>query len=128
MALRYSWTIEAWCVLSDHYHFIARSPPNASVLSQFIRTNHSTTARYVNKIDKKPGRKVWWNYWDTCITYEKSYFARLRYIHLNALKHGFVENPEEYLHSSYSWFIDKSTAVMKNLVLTAPIDQLDVEF
>jgi hypothetical protein len=23
--------------------------------------------------------KIWWNYWDTCITYERSYYTRLNY-------------------------------------------------
>ena len=38
---------------------------------------HSLTAREVNRLDANPGRKVWHNYWDTELTYEKPIWCAL---------------------------------------------------
>ncbi len=36
---------------------------------------HEKTAKWINKLDAASGRKVWHNYWETRLTYEKSYLA-----------------------------------------------------
>ena len=51
------------------------------------------------------GRKVWWNYWDTCIRSESDYYTRLRYVFWNPVKHGLVSAPEEYTFSNYQEFL-----------------------
>jgi putative transposase len=97
----WKWNLEAWAVLEDHYHFIARSPQNALTLETLIRQIHSKSAVELNKLDKALGRKVWHNYWDTCITLATSYYARLHYVHLNPVKHGLIENAIDYPFCSY---------------------------
>jgi len=67
------WELQAWAILNNHYHFIADAPENSLSLERLIRELHSITAIQLNKLDQTPGRQVWQNYWDTCITYEKSY-------------------------------------------------------
>jgi putative transposase len=64
----YSWEMESWAVFPNHYHFIGRSndPKN---LPSFISNLHVTTAKFVNELDNTPKRKVWWQYWDSLITY-----------------------------------------------------------
>ena len=57
---------------------------------------HSTTAREANRLDRTSERRVWHNYWDTKLTYEKSYFARLNYVHQNPVKHGLVRVANQY--------------------------------
>ena len=52
------------------------------------------------------GRKVWWNYWDTCIRAEHDYCSRLRYVFWNPVKHGLVDSPEEYNFSNYAVYLD----------------------
>jgi putative transposase len=44
----------------------------------------------VNGLDQSPERQVWYNYWDTLLTYQSSYLARLNYVHQNAVKHRLV--------------------------------------
>src|SRR6185295_13265442 len=41
-------------------------------------------------IDNATGRQVWYNFWDTKLTFENSYLARLNYVHQNPVKHGLV--------------------------------------
>ena len=106
---------------------MARAPADASTLSSLIRSVHSLSARYVNSLDKKPGRRIWHNYWDKCISSDKDYFARLHYVMLNPVKHGYVEKPEDYKFSSYAWFMDSSEIEFKREVLSQSIDSLIVE-
>ena len=49
---------------------------------------HTRTASWVNRLDKTSSRKVWHNFWETKLTYQKSYLARLNYVHQNPVKHG----------------------------------------
>jgi REP-associated tyrosine transposase len=93
------WVLEAWAVFSNHYHFVARSPsdsPDASNLSEMLSRLHVKTAEWVNKLDRTPGRRVWFNYRETRITYEKSYLTRLNYVHQNTVKHGLVPVANQY--------------------------------
>jgi putative transposase len=53
------------------------------------------------------GRKVWWNYRDTCIRSEGDYYNRLKSIFWNPVKHGLVKNPEDYPFSNYKDFLSQ---------------------
>jgi putative transposase len=55
-------------------------------------------------MDGTPGRKVWFQYRDTCLSYETSYFARLNYVHNNPVKHGLVAVAHQYPYCSAAWF------------------------
>lgn len=101
----YNWQIVAWVVLHNHYHAIVRSPEKAETLSEFIGSYHKYTARKWNDEDNLSGRKVWWNYWDTCIRSEHDYYNRLRYIFWNPVKHGLIEDPEDYDYCNYKEFL-----------------------
>ena len=128
-AHRYSggmWNMEAWAILHNHYHFIARSPASATTLPKLIRQLHSITAIELNKWDRTPGRQVWFNYWDTCITYERSYLARLHYVLMNPVKHGLVESPIDYPYCSYKWFVKQSDQDLQSLVFDQPIDKVNI--
>ncbi len=78
----FGWQLEAWAVFSNHYHFIAHSPEtddSSASLSQMLGVLHTRTGGWVNRLDKTPARQVWHNFWETRLTYQKSYFARLNY-------------------------------------------------
>jgi putative transposase len=65
---------------------------------------HEKTAKWINKLDECKGRQVWHNFWETRLTYEKSYFARLNYVHQNPVKHGLVPVANQYPWCSAGWF------------------------
>jgi putative transposase len=125
-ARHWEWELEAWSILENHYHFIGRAPDNASILEDLIRGLHSKSAIGLNKLDKTPGRQVWYNYWDTCITHETSYYARLQYVHLNPVKHRLAENAAEYPFCSYRWFLEKADEKFQSVVMNQLIDRVDV--
>ena len=107
VASDFRWELEAWAVFSNHYHFIARSPEtddNAESLSDMLGLLHANTARWVNRLDGKKNRKVWQNYRETKLTYQRSYLARLNYVHQNAVKHGLVAMANQYPWCSAAWF------------------------
>jgi putative transposase len=101
----FGWHLEAWCMFSNHYHFVAHSPKSdANTLSFMLRKLHSKLAIWVNKLDKTSGRRVWHRFWATRLTYEKSYLARLHYTHANAIHHGLVAVANHYPWCSAAWF------------------------
>jgi putative transposase len=122
----HNWKLEAWACLSNHYHFIARAPENAASMTTLIREIHSLSARYINSMDNMLGRRVWWNYWDTCIRNEHSYLAMLRYVHENPVKHNLVEKAEEYPFCSYQWFLDVTDSGFKQKVLNQSLEQIRI--
>jgi putative transposase len=123
---KFNWRLDAWACLHNHYHFVGKAPENIESIVALIRAVHSLTARFINDTDGKPGRRVWWNYWDTCIRDEKSYLTMLRYVHENPVKHQLIEKAEDYPFSSYQWFMRVSDSDYKELVLSQDIQQIQV--
>ena len=107
VARDFSWNLEAWAVFSNHYHFVGScitESGGAGNLSQMLGELHTRTAAWLNRLDKMPGRKVWHNFWETKLTYEKSYLARLNYVHQNPVKHGLISAANQYRWCSAAWF------------------------
>jgi putative transposase len=101
---RFGWQLQAWAVFSNHYHFVALSPIDASTLKDLLRRLHSITAREANRVSGGRGRQVWHEYFDTRLTYERSYYARLNYVHQNPCRHGLVPVASSYPWCSAAWF------------------------
>lgn len=59
--------------------------------------------------------KIWWNYWDTCITYECSYYTRLNYLWYNPQKHDAIENAEEWIFGSLYYRIREDAQTIRTL-------------
>lgn len=104
LASHYQWQLEAWAIFSNHYHFIAQSPHDPSTLKKWISHLHATTAKQLNLLHQKPGRKIWHQYWDTQLTFQTSYLARLNYVMQNPVKHGLVTSAKDYKWCSMAWF------------------------
>ncbi len=64
---------------------------------------HTKTAIELNKLDEATGREVWYNFWDTKLTHQRSYLARLNYVHQNPVKHGLVGLANQYDWCSAAW-------------------------
>ena len=123
---RFGWIPEAWAVFNNHYHLVARGPDQATSLPGLVRSIHSRTAQWINKRDDQAGRKVWFNYWDTCLTYQRSYLARLNYVHSNPVKHGLVPAAEQYKWCSMDWFLRESNPAFRKTVLSFKTDTVKV--
>jgi putative transposase len=130
VARDFSWDLEAWAAFSNHYHFVAKSPrdgTNARSLSQMLGVLHTRTSAWLNRLDKTPCRKVWYNFWDTKLTYQKSYLARLNYVHQNAVKHGLVVVANQYEWCSARWFEGIALPATVKTIYRFKIDRLNVK-
>ena len=129
VAGRFGWQLEAWAVFSNHYHFVAHSPGDAgdaSSLSAMLSMLHVKTAGWVNKLDASPGRQVWFNFRDTRLTHQRSYLARLNYVHQNAVKHGLVPVACQYPWCSAAWFERTAALAMVKSIYRFKTDRLSM--
>jgi putative transposase len=125
-AAAFGWELQAWAVFPNHYHFVGVSPENPACLRNFLGKLHACTARDINHADGTPGRKVWHQFRDTRLTYERSYFARLHYVHANAVHHGLVRNPARYEWCSAARFECEAPAAFRTMVYSIPLDRVSV--
>ena len=122
----WGWTLEAWAVMANHYHWVGVAPTAAPSLPELVGAVHSRSAVWLNQADGTPGRKVWYQYWDTRLTYERSYLARLNYVHNNARKHGLVDRAEDYPWCSMAWFVEGADDAFRRAVLAHKVDRVNV--
>ena len=123
----FGWALQAWAVFPNHYHFVAHSPAESGDLKKLIKKLHANTARSLNRMDDTEGRKVWHNYWDTPLTFERSYFSRLHYVHENPVKHKVSRRAEDYEWCSASWLLRTAKPSLIETIRSFPIDRLNVE-
>jgi putative transposase len=126
-AERWHWQLHAWAVFANHYHFVGQVPDNGESLKRMIGSLHSKSAIWLNRKDRTPGRKVWFQYWDVCLTYERSYLVRLSYVHNNPVKHRLIDNAENYPWCSMSWFVRNASAGFRKTVLSLKYDRVGVK-
>ena len=124
-AQRFDCWLQAWSLLSNHYHLIIQCDDGNNI-RRMLRELHKYSAIAVNRRDAAKGRKVWFQYWDTQLTSEGSWLARLRYTHENAVHHGVVANAERYPWCSASWFARTARPAFVKTVQNMKIDRVKV--
>ena len=104
MCLKYQFELQAWAFLANHYHLVGHYTGQSDSFKQMMKALHGKSSIELNRLDREPGRKVWYQYWDSHITFERSYLARIAYVHRNPVKHGLVSVPQDYEFCSAAWF------------------------
>jgi len=127
VARDFGWNLEAWAVFSNHYHFIGNSPDDAGSLSGMLGTLHAKTAGWVNRLDAAPERKIWFNFRETKLTFQPSYFARLNYVHQNPVRYGLVPVANQYPWCSAAWFEKEASAAMVESIYRFKTDKVKVD-
>jgi putative transposase len=127
LARAHGWQLQAWAVFSNHYHFVAMAPADPGSLRILARQLHSITAREVNRLDGASGRQVWFEYWDTHLTFERSYFARLNYVLQNPVHHGLVPVASAYPWCSAQWFEQSASRAFYKTVTAFKVDRVNVQ-
>lgn len=122
----HGWEVQAWAVFPNRYHFVGFSPPEGLGLTALTEHLHRNASRELNKLDGTPGRTCWYRCWDIRISYEKSYLARLAYVHNNPVKHGRVASAELYQWCSARWFRERSNDAFYRTAQTFKTDRVNV--
>ena len=102
---RYNAVIHVYCLMDNHYHLLLETP--SGNLPQIMRHINGAYTTYFNIKRGRAGHLFQGRY--KAILVEKDVYAKelSGYIHLNPVKAGMVELPEEYEWSSYLTYIGK---------------------
>ena len=104
---RYDARIHAYCLMDNHYHLLIETP--SGNLPQIMRHINGAYTTYFNVKHKRSGHLLQGRY--KAILVEMDIYAKelSRYIHLNPLRAGMVELPEEYKWSSLPFYLKGKT-------------------
>ena len=122
----YQWKLQAWSIFPNHYHFIAYNSENPASLQTLVKVLHQTTANHINREDNAPSRCVWYQFWDTYLSFAQSYFARLKYVHQNAVHHKIVKDAADYPWCSAAWFCNTAPTSFQRTIDRFKIDNLRI--
>jgi len=117
--------LQAWSLLSNHYHLVVRSEESEHIRLMISRF-HTEAALDLNRRDGAKQRRVWFQYWDKTLTFESSWLTRLRYTHENAVHHGLVRDAKDYPWCSASWFERTAPSPFVKTVARMKIDSVKV--
>jgi putative transposase len=98
--------VKAWCLLPNHYHVYLRAENLKSVCVLLGQLHGRTSFRW-NGEDNARGRRVWHSVADRQIRNEAHGWATLNYIHHNPVRHGYVQNWEDWPWSSARAYLEK---------------------
>jgi putative transposase len=92
--------IHAWILMTNHVHLLC-TPRAAHGVSLMMQSLGRQYVRYFNFNYKRTGT-LWEGRFKSCLVQEENYLLQLyRYIELNPVRAGMVEQPSDYIWSSY---------------------------
>ena len=97
-ARRYGVEFWAYCLLSNHVHFIA-VPRQADSFARTFNQAHMRYAQFVNRRSLRSGH-LWQGRFFSCALDEQHAYRAVRYVELNPVRAGLVLRPWEYPWSS----------------------------
>ena len=115
---KFGYRLHAYVLMSNHYHLLLETP-NANLSKIMHYLNGSYTA-YINKKRDRSGH-LFQGRFKAILIQKDSYLLELsRYIHLNPVKAGMVEKPQDYIYSSYKSYIEvkEDSIVNRELILS----------
>lgn len=103
----YTAVFHSYVLMDNHYHLILETPrANLSKIMHYINASY---AAYFNSKYKRVG-PLYQGRFKSIPVQQDGYLQYLScYVHLNPVRAGIVELPEEYPHSSYSFFTGTNT-------------------
>jgi len=105
---KYSVSIIAYCLMPNHYHLVIRQNENGSI-SRCIQTTFNAYSQTVNLIEQQSGTLFQGKAKAKQIDSESSLIQVIRYVHLNPVRAGIVQRPEDWHFSDYrNWILSPS--------------------
>ncbi len=126
LAKSYELILQAWAFFPNHYHLVVSFENTKTTHRDFVRHLHRELTMRLNRVDGTPGRRAMYEFWDTHLTFEKSWLARLNYVHQNPVKHGLVPLASQYPWCSAAWFESNARSSFAKSVYSFKIDRISV--
>lgn len=105
---RYGAVIHVWCLMSNHYHLLMETP--GGNLSQIMRHINGAYTNYFNTKRKRAGHLFQGRYKAVLVDRDAYALELSRYVHLNPVRAGMSQRPEDHLWSSYRHYIRQQDA------------------
>ena len=104
----YPFRMIAYVFLHDHLHLLIHilDDTDISSLLHSLQRNYTINWKKQEKINRSVS--LWQrSFWDHVIRDNRDFRNHFHYIHYNPVKHGYVEKPEDYEHSSYLEYVKR---------------------
>jgi putative transposase len=100
---RYEFYLYAYCLMANHFHLLLETMlPNISQIMHYIKGSYTT---YYNIRHRRTGH-LFQGRFKSIVVDKDAYFLELtRYIHLNPVYAGLVQDPAAYGRSSYQGYL-----------------------
>jgi putative transposase len=115
-AHKYGVVLHGYTLMDNHYHLLVETPK--ANLSAFVHLVNSAYTTYFNLKRKRTGHLFQGRYKSIVIEKDPYLLELSRYIHLNPVRAGIVQKPEDYALSSYRSYLRprEKTIVSRELV------------
>lgn len=100
---RYGASMHVYCLMSNHYHLLLETPRGN--LSEIMRHINGAYTTYFNVRHQRAGHLFQGRYKAILVEFDEYAKELSRYIHLNPVRAGIVENPGKYPWSSYQYYV-----------------------
>jgi putative transposase len=110
---RHPFIIHAWVVLPEHLHCVIELPEgddDFAVRWRLIKGNFSKALPKTERLSavrqKRGERGIWQRrYWEHLIRDEHDFAAHVDYVHINPVKHGWVERVVDWPYSTFHGYV-----------------------
>jgi len=99
-------SIAAYCLMSNHYHLLVKTPDGN--LARGMRHLNGVYTQRFNRSHKKEGQLFRGRYKAVLVDADSHLLEVLRYIHRNPLKAGIVKNLNDYRWSSHKAYVSQA--------------------
>ncbi|UCC40582.1 MAG: transposase [Candidatus Aminicenantes bacterium] len=104
--VRYQAVIHVYCLMNNHYHLLLETPEgNLSSILHHINTSYTT---YFNKKRNRVGHLFQGRFRSILIDRDSYALELSRYIHLNPVRAGWVNKPEDFKWSSFKDYLSET--------------------
>jgi putative transposase len=106
--VRHGWDLLSYVVMGNHLHLLVKTPrPNLGAGMQSFLSGY---AIWAGRRWRRPGHLFQGRYRTEMIEDESYYWTVSRYIHLNPVRAGLVQRPEQWEWSSFTGYCDARRA------------------
>ncbi len=104
---KYALDFLAWCLMSNHAHFVVVPQQQRSLAGAFAEAHR----RYTRMVNFREGWRghLWQERFHSYPMNERHLLAAVRYVEMNPVRAGLVERPEDWEWSSARYHLEQKT-------------------